>query len=99
MHLRGIFEFLSEVKFLWEIALNHAFYLCLVVVFYFVNACHSGGRHWHFFIQFKYAEKMVAECIGWIFSFGHKRASNNPLVAYFSTFESHQKKRAAAHTQ
>ena len=56
MHLRGIFEFLSEVKFLWEIALNHAFYLCLVVVFYFVNACHSGGRHWHFFIQLKYAE-------------------------------------------
>lgn len=56
MHLRGIFEFLSEVKFLWEIALNHAFYLCLVVVFYFVNAWHSGGRHWHFFIQLKYAE-------------------------------------------
>ena len=44
-------------------------------------------------------KKMVAECIGWIFSFGHKRASDNSFVAYFSTFESHQKKRAAAHTQ
>ena len=42
---------------------------------------------------------MVAECIEWIFSFGHKRVVKNSMVAYFSTFESPHKKRAAAHTR